>query len=169
MRVKNEYVSHTTISTSMCIKICADDLENAVAGSELIRVGPDDDFEKLKEQIDEGFSSNLADFEKQAEGVYVKASTLGSLEALLAFLSEMKIPVFDMGIGDVHKKDVKRAMFMKEKTHKEYALILAFDVKVNREAKAKAEKVGVPIFTADIIYHLFDRFTKHMQKVKVLN
>ena len=33
-------------------------------------------------------------------------------------------------------------------------MILAFDVKVNREAKAYAEKLGVKIFTADIIYHL---------------
>merc|ERR1712048_1379924 len=111
----------------------------------------------LKDEVDGGSKSILSTFERQTEGVYVKASTLGSLEALLAFLREMKIPVFDMGIGEVHKKDVTRAMVMKGKKRKEYALILAFDVKINSEAKVQAEKDDVPIFTADIIYHLFDR------------
>ncbi|KAK5080830.1 eukaryotic translation initiation factor 5B [Cryomyces antarcticus] len=45
---------------------------------------------------------------------------------------------------------------------KEYAVMLCFDVKVDKEAQAYANEVGVKIFTADIIYHLFDDFTKHM-------
>jgi len=106
------------------------------------------------------------DFEKSAEGVYVKASTLGSLEALLAFLTDMKIPVFQWGIGEVQKMDVKKASIMKEKKLKEYALILCFDVPVNREAQALADKEGIPIYTADIIYHLFDQFTSYMDRIK---
>lgn len=34
------------------------------------------------------------------------------------------------------------------------------------EAKELAEEVGVRIFTADIIYHLFDQFTAYMNSVK---
>eukprot|EP00931_Biecheleriopsis_adriatica_P031667 TRINITY_DN1853_c0_g1_i2.p1 TRINITY_DN1853_c0_g1~~TRINITY_DN1853_c0_g1_i2.p1 ORF type:complete len:1277 (+),score=463.51 TRINITY_DN1853_c0_g1_i2:360-3833(+) len=166
MRVKNEYVHHQKISTSMGIKICAPGLEDAVAGTELLVCGPDDDLDELKEEVSEGFESILNDFEKQPAGVYVKASTLGSLEALLSFLTDMKIPVFDVGIGEVHKKDVKKACVMKEKKHPEYALILAFDVKVNSEATKQADSDGVTIFTADIIYHLQDKFTKYMEKFR---
>jgi len=166
MRVRGEYKHHDQLSTSMGIKISAPGLENAVAGTELLILGPDDDVEDLKEEVSEGFDSILNDFEKNPEGVYVKSSTLGSLEALLSFLSDMKIPVFDVGIGEVHKKDVKRAMVMKEKSHPEYALIMAFDVKVSTEAKAQADKDDVKIFTADIIYHLFDKFTQYMEQVQ---
>jgi len=166
MRVKNEYVTHKQISTSMGIKISAPGLEDAVAGTELLVVGPDDDIEELKEDVSAGFESILNDFEKEPAGVYVKASTLGSLEALLSFLQDMKIPVFDVGIGEVHKKDVKKACIMKEKKHPEYALILAFDVKVNQEAQKQADTDGVTIFTADIIYHLQDKFTKYMEKFR---
>lgn len=49
---------------------------------------------------------------------------------------------------------------------KEYALILAFDVKVNQEAQKQADTDGVTIFTADIIYHLQDKFTKYMEKYR---
>lgn len=40
-------------------------------------------------------------------------------------------------------------------------MILAFDVTVDRDAQEMADQLGVRIFTADIIYHLFDAFTKH--------
>ncbi|CAE8586325.1 unnamed protein product [Polarella glacialis] len=163
MRVKGEYVHHAKISTSMGVKICAPGLDDAVAGSEMLVVGPDDDIEELKEQVDDTFESILNGFEKQPVGVYVKASTLGSLEALLGFLADMKIPVFDVGIGEVHKKDVKKASIMKEKK-KEYAVILAFDVKVNAEATKQAISDDVAIFTADIIYHLQDKFKTYMEK-----
>jgi len=165
IRVKAEYVHHQSINKSMGIKICAPGLDAAMAGSDLLVVGPDDDIEELKEEVQEGFDSILLDYDKQTEGVYVKASTLGSLEALLSFLQDMKIPVFDMGIGEVHKKDVKKAMIMTEKKHPEYAVILAFDVKVSPEARKQGEADGVQIFTADIIYHLEERFRTYMAKV----
>ena len=40
-------------------------------------------------------------------------------------------------------------------------MILAFDVAVDRDAQQLADHLGVKIFTADIIYHLFDSFLKH--------
>jgi len=45
-----------------------------------------------------------------------------------------------------------------------YAVIMAFDVKVEREAQEMADSLGVNIFHADIIYHLFDRFTKFREE-----
>ena len=44
-----------------------------------------------------------------------------------------------------------------------WAVILAFDVRVEREAQEMADNLGVKIFTADIIYHLFDSFMKHRE------
>lgn len=44
-----------------------------------------------------------------------------------------------------------------------WAVILAFDVRVERDAQEMADSLGVKIFSADIIYHLFDAFLKHRQ------
>merc|ERR1712070_261437 len=139
MRVKNDYVHHAKIDVSMGVKISAPGLEEAVAGTELRVLGPDDDLEEIKEEVqesmhDDDVESILVSMKKETAGVYVKASTLGSLEALLSFLSDSKIPVFDVGIGEVHKKDVRKAAIMSSKGHQEYAVILAFDVRVNPEA-----------------------------------
>ena len=66
-----------------------------------------------------------------------------------------------------------------------YTVILAFDVKVERDAQELADSMGVKIFQvkiiriciyliqnqinflqADIIYHLFDRFTAYQEDLK---
>ena len=41
--------------------------------------------------------------------------------------------------------------------------MLCFDVKIDKEAQAYADEVGVKIFTANIIYHLFDAFKAYQQ------
>ena len=48
----------------------------------------------------------------------------------------------------------------------QWAVILAFDVKVEKEAQEMADSVGVRIFTADIIYHLFDKFMNYREELK---
>jgi translation initiation factor 5B len=103
----------------------------------------------------------------QKKGVCVQASTLGSLEALLTFLGESNIPVGSINIGPVHRADVIKASVNLDKgKRKEFGCILAFDVPVDKDAKAEAAKAGVRIFTADIIYHLFDQFTAYLNELK---
>ncbi|CAO1293661.1 unnamed protein product [Diamesa serratosioi] len=47
-----------------------------------------------------------------------------------------------------------------------YATILAFDVKIERDAQDLADNLGVKIFQADIIYHLFDKFMAYRDELK---
>lgn len=167
LRVKGTYVHHKQIKAAQGIKITAQGLEHAIAGTGLYVVGPDDDLEDVKEEAMEDMKSVMSRIDKSGEGVCVQASTLGSLEALLEFLKSdaVKIPVSGISIGPVHKKDVMRASVMLEKK-KEYATILAFDVKVTPEARELADELGVKIFIADIIYHLFDQFTAYINNLK---
>lgn len=82
---------------------------------------------------------------KTLVGVHVQASTLGSLEALLSFLEDSKIPVSGINIGPVHKKDVRRVMPQLEKAQ-EMACILCFDVPIDKEAEKLAEEAGIKLF-----------------------
>lgn len=68
-------------------------------------------------------------------------------------------------IGPVVRKDVMKASVMLEHEEK-YTIILAFDVKVERDAQEMADSMGVKIFQADIIYHLFDRFMEYQEELK---
>lgn len=164
LRLKSAYVHNKEVKAALGVKIAANDLEHAIAGSRLMVVGPDDDEEDIEEEVMSDLESLLSKVSKDQRGVSVQASTLGSLEALLEFLRVSKIPVANISIGPVYKRDVMIAGTMLEKA-KEFAVMLCFDVKVDKEAYAYAEEVGVKIFTADIIYHLFDNFTQHMAEL----
>ncbi|KAI1168231.1 hypothetical protein F5B18DRAFT_271775 [Nemania serpens] len=163
LRVKSQYVHNKEVKAAMGVKISAPGLEGAIAGSRLLVVGPDDDEEDLEEEVEADLNKLFSRVSTSGRGVSVQASTLGSLEALLDFLKDCKIPVANVGIGPVFKRDVMQCGTMLEKSP-DYAVMLCFDVKVDKEAQAYAEENGIKIFTADIIYHLFDAFTKHMEE-----
>ena len=111
MRVKAEYIHHQKIKGAMGIKISAPGLENAIAGSELIRANTEAEIQAAKAEIEDNMIDIMDKYvDKGSEGVCVQASTLGSLEALLEFLLQSKIPVCSIAIGPVYKKDVMKAM-----------------------------------------------------------
>ena len=153
----------------MGIKISANGLENAIAGSELFRANNEEEEEMYKSQIADDLVDIMDKYvDKTKSGVCVQASTLGSLEALLEFLKTMKIPVTSINIGPVHKKDALKAMKSIAGDHreKEYATILAFDVRITPEAQEFADENGIKIFTANIIYNLFDEFELYVKKCR---
>ncbi|KAM0358487.1 hypothetical protein ACHAP4_004462 [Fusarium culmorum] len=161
LRLKSAYVHNKEVKAALGVKISAPGLEGAIAGSRLMVVGPDDDEDDIEDEVEADLAVLFNRVEKSGRGVSVQASTLGSLEALLDFLKDCKIPVANVGIGPVYKRDVMQCGVMLEKAP-DYAIMLCFDVKVDKEAQQYAEDQGIKIFTADIIYHLFDSFTKHM-------
>lgn len=116
LRVKNAYVEHKEVVAAQGVKIAAKDLEKAIAGINLLIAHKPDEVEickwvlrvpkwhlpKLKylslfsrEEVARELKSALSHIKLAATGVYVQASTLGSLEALLEFLRTSKIPVSD--------------------------------------------------------------------------
>ncbi|KAI8798868.1 eukaryotic translation initiation factor 5B [Biomphalaria glabrata] len=165
LRVKSQYEHFKTIKAAQGVKIIAKDMEKALAGLPLYVAHDNDEKEYYKEEVAAVLKETLEAIKVQERGVFVQASTLGSLEALLQFLKTSEIPYAGISIGPVHKKDIMRASVMLEHDS-QYAVILAFDVKVEREAQELADTLGVRIFTADIIYHLFDAFTKYREDLK---
>ncbi|KAL5460056.1 hypothetical protein EMCRGX_G033474 [Ephydatia muelleri] len=162
LRVKNAYANHKTVVAAQGVKICAKDLEKVLAGTPVFVPKKQDEIPVLMDEASRIMKGALSAIQLSDRGVYVQSSTLGSLEALLTFLKQSKIPYSAVNLGPLHKKDVMKASVMLEHDS-QWAVILAFDVKVEREAQEYADTVGVKIFTADIIYHLFDKFMKHRQ------
>lgn len=166
MRVKDEYILHQHIRASIGVKICGPDLDNALAGSPLFVAYDDEEIEVLEDMQRESFESILSQFVRNDTGVYVMASTVGSLEALVTFIDGVKppVPIAAVSIGTVHKKDVVRASIMVEKDPK-YSVILAFDVGVDADARLEAEENGVTIFTSDTVYRLVEKFTNYLEEL----
>lgn len=85
--------------------------------------------------------------------VLIKADVLGTIDAIkheLAKLASDRIAIRIIGahVGDVNVNDVQNVSATKE------AIIVGFNVKVERAAQDLAERLGVEIDTFDIIYKL---------------
>jgi translation initiation factor 5B len=164
LRVKNQWVKHATVKGATGVKIVGrDDLEKALAGLPLYVARRDDEVEYFKDLLEREIQVALKSIKLHSEGVYVQASTLGSLEALLEYLRTSKVKYSAINIGPINKRDIMKASTMLEHNEK-FGVVLGFDVPITRDAQELADsfKPPIKIFTADIIYHLTDQFTKHL-------
>ena len=160
-RVKTEFIHHVSIKSSSGVKIVLAGLESTGIPASNITFKNIEKIEDINELETNGF--NLQD-----SGVTVFASTMGSLEALLKFLQtecNPPIPVSQVSIGKVMKKDVVKTSIMNEKSLLEFKSILAFNVEIDEEAEKEAKNTKVKIFKAEIIYHLFDQYTKYKKEL----
>jgi translation initiation factor 5B len=153
-RVKTEYVQHESVKGSMGVKIVANNIDKAIVGTQ-IQFG----------ELDEIILPEITKMKLQDEGVILFASTQGALEALVQYLqNECKpsVPISNVFIGPVTKKHIVKLSINKS-DKKEYSTILAFNVNIDDEAQEIATKNDIKIFSAEIIYHLFNFYTKHRQ------
>lgn len=81
-----------------------------MAGTPLIVANTEDDIEDAKAIVNNEYENVKKKIKLENTGVGVAASTLGSLEALLEYLSKEKVPVSYVTVGPVSKEDVMKAM-----------------------------------------------------------
>ncbi|RNF05912.1 putative translation initiation factor IF-2 [Trypanosoma rangeli] len=161
LRVRGEYIHHKEMKAAMGIKIAANELEFVIPGTPLLVLHPGDDKDKIAHEVMKDTNKITDQLSPDGIGVTVQSSTLGSLEALLAYLKDMKIPVASASIGPLHKRHMVQLLSIKRKAPR-YAVVLAFDVQVSEDAREIAKKNDIDIFEAKIIYHLFDMFTRYV-------
>lgn len=165
-RVKSEFIHHKEIQAAIGVKIAANNLEFTVPGTPLLVVGPNDNKDEIGAQVMTEENHIKSMISPDGIGVFVQSSTLGALEALLQFLTDMKIPIAGYGIGVIRRAHVRQVVPVKEKKPR-YGIILAFDVDVADDAQELADKSQIRIFKAPIIYHLFDAFNKYMEEYTI--
>jgi len=166
LRVKTNTEIVKQVSAANGVRITTrDPLDKALAGTTLHVVYNNcpDEIEYYKKEAQVEIDRALKAIKVDKTGVYVQASTLGALEALVTFLREKKVPIFAVNVGPIHKKDVIRASTMLEHDPR-WALILALDVKMERDAETYEKENNIKIYRADIIYHLFDHIENYMKE-----
>src|SRR5438067_5887817 len=150
------------ITAAAGVKMVAQDLDGVLAGSPLVVVRND---EQLRAVTDEVREQARVSIPLEDEGVFVKADTLGSLEALASELKDRRMPIKRAEVGNISKRDLLDAKTIKKPTHR---AILSFNVKVLPDAEqalATKDYEDVKVLASDIIYHLLDEY-EEWTKVK---
>ena len=153
LRVEKKFESVGEVKAAAGIKIAAPNLEKVIAGSPIVATHDERKIEELKAEVQREIEE--VEFERNIEGVVLKADTIGSLEALIKLLKEEGIPIRKAEVGHVTKQDVIELQNVKDRLRR---VILAFNVKTLEEAKALSADLKVAIFQNNIIYRLLEEY-----------
>jgi len=140
------------------IKISATNLDNVVPGAPL-RVAHDD-IDELIREIKEQSKVNI---ELDKDGIFIKADTIGSLEALVKESRDKGIHIRKVEIGNVSKRDIVEASAYINPLEK---VIFSFNVKVLPEAKEELAGTNVTLFDEDVIYTIMENYDVWVEKKK---
>ena len=128
--------------------------EIPVVGSNFVTVDSKKDAERLAEENKtQKISQNFTNTNLPVVPLLIKADVLGTIDAIKHELEKFEsdriaVRVIEASVGDVTVNDVQNVSATED------AIIVGFNVKVERAATELAERIGVEIDTFSIIYEL---------------
>ncbi|MDG6996499.1 MAG: translation initiation factor IF-2 [Nitrososphaerota archaeon] len=151
---RDKFVAVDTINAAAGVKIVTPDLEGVLAGSPIM-AAESDRIEQIKNAVESEVKQVI--IISEANGVVLKADTLGSLEAIVEILKAREVPIRRADLGPVSRRDVVEASAVK-KNDKYRGVVLAFGVKSLPDAEQEMLDSGVKVFSDQIIYSLIDSY-----------
>jgi translation initiation factor 5B len=158
---RDRFGSVKSIHAASGVKIAAPNLEPALAGSPIYSVPKGKNVKEYVRMIHEEVEQLR--IKTDISGIVLKTDTLGSLEAITASLSNYSIPVRMADVGDVSKRDIAEAVAVSSQ-ERILGVVLAFNVRILPDAESEAQLNQIPVFKADIIYHLIEEYTRWMDE-----
>ena len=147
-----------SVSAAAGIKISGSGLEEALSGS-LVLSTDNEDYEKE-------ISAELKEvFETDKNGIILKTDTIGTLEAISRLLKNENVNIGRKGLGNVNKRDIVDAFSMRS-IDPYSAVVLAFNVNIDDEAKMESETAAVDIINSNIIYKIIDDYKAWLDSAK---
>ena len=140
------------------IKIAAPRLDNVIPGAPLRVVR-----NNVEELITEIKKQSQVDIELDKDGIYLKADTVGSLEALAKESRDKGIHIRKAEIGNVSKRDIIETNAITQALDK---VIFAFNVKVLPEGKEELGTTEIKIFNEDVIYTIMENYDDWVDQKK---
>ncbi len=155
---RERFESVREVHAACGIKISAPDLDFVVPGAPLRVVYGDK--EALIEEIK---SQSQVKIDLDKDGLYIKADTIGSLEALVKESREKGINVRKVEIGNISRRDIMETVALNNPLER---AIFAFNVKILPEAKEELANTEVAIFNEDVIYTIIEKYDLWLAKKK---
>ena len=146
------------VNAACGVKISAIGIDEILPGSPIIEVTDKNYSEEIKSDIQEIFETDNT-------GIILKTDTIGSMEAISRLLKNEKFNIAKKEIGNITKRDVLDAFAMNVKDPSN-AVILGFNVSIDKEAMEAAELSNIKIINENIIYKIVDEYKAISEETK---
>ncbi|MCS7093604.1 MAG: translation initiation factor IF-2 [Candidatus Aenigmarchaeota archaeon] len=160
MRVEKKFESINEVYAACGVKIVVPNVENVIAGMPIRVVKNEKELEKVIMDVK---MEKYVEFDKDPNGVIVKADTIGSLEAMIKLLKDEGIGVRKADIGKITREDLIEGELIQDKYRK---VILAFNVKVSEEDIKEAKNFGLRLIHSNVIYRIIEEYKKWVEEEK---
>jgi len=160
IRVEKKFINVDEVTAAIGVKVVAQNLEKAIAGMPIRATRDEKEISKLIEEVK---IEKYVEFEKDPNGVIIKADTIGSLEAMVKLLKEANIPIRKADIGSITREDFIEGELIQDKYRK---VILVFNVKVDEQTINEAKNFGLKVFSSNVIYRIIDEYKQWMEEEK---
>jgi translation initiation factor 5B len=160
IRVEKQFDNIDYVSAASGVKISAPGLEKVIAGSPIVFVSDEEKVEEIKKEL-QAITEQI-EFEKEGEGIILKADNLGSLEALIGIFRD-KVPIKKAEIGKVLRKDVIEIETVKDRLKR---VIIAFNVDIDDIAAKESRDKSLTILQNKVIYQLVESYDKFIEQEK---
>lgn len=155
---RERFESVKEVHAACGIKISAPNLDMVVPGAPLRVVSGDE-----AELVQEIKSQSQVKIELDKDGLFIKADTIGSLEALVKESREKAISIRKVEIGNISRHDVMETSALNNPFER---VIFAFNVRILPEAKEELANTDVTVFNEDIIYTIIENYELWLTKKK---
>lgn len=159
IRVDKQYDEVEEVKPASGVKISGKDLEGVISGAP-IRTAEDEKIEEAKEEVEKELE--LGQFETQKRGIVVKADSLGSLEAVMREIEDIKVKVQRADVGPVKKSDVVEV----ENEEPEERAIMAFNTGMTEQGERAANESEINIFQSDVVYEIIEEYEEWREELK---
>ena len=161
---KTRFIRVDKIHAAAGIRVVGKDIDDAIPGSPIVSAR-----QGISKEIEEFFKEELKDiiFENDKVGIIIKADTLGSLEALVRIIKDKNIPIAKADIGNITKEDIVKALSIRENS-KEYAVIIGFNVEIDKQAEGLAKSSKINIILNNVIYKLIEDVEKYIESTVIM-
>jgi translation initiation factor 5B len=155
---REQFESVKEVHAACGIKISAPNLDLVVPGAPLRVVHGD-----KEELIQEIKSQSQVNIKLDKDGLFIKADTIGSLEALVKESQEHTINIRKVEIGNISRRDIMETSALNNPLER---IIFAFNVKILPEAKEELLNTDVTVFNEDVIYTIIENYDVWLAKKK---
>jgi len=155
---RERFDSVSEVHAACGIKISAPNLDDVIPGAPL-RVSRNN----IEDIINEIKNQSQVKIELDKDGIFIKADTIGSLEALVKESRDKGIQIRKVEIGAVSKRDIIETDALTNPLEK---VIFSFNVKILPEAKEELAKTDIALFHEDVIYTIMENYDDWFQKKK---
>ena len=155
---REKFDSIDEVHAACGIKISAPNLDSVIPGAPLRVVK--DNLDKIITEIKNQSKVNI---ELDKDGIFLKADTIGSLEALVKESRDKGISIRKVEIGHISKRDI---IDVDSVTNPLEKVMFAFNIKFLPEAKDELAGKDVTIFNEDVIYTIMENYDKWLEKKK---